>query len=130
MVYVQQSRHISLQQQLTCPANLLGFSLGAKPLQSTAGPNGPYTHELVDQISPSATTCSAEEYMNRELDVPTCIQYDDDWEVISSLNLVIHEKTQKDKKTQRKRRKCLMKNHHPQISQNFKMLFFTQTFLD
>ena len=37
-------------------------------------------HGLVDQISPSATNCPVEEYINGEDDVPTCMQYDDDWE--------------------------------------------------
>ena len=35
---------------------------------------------LVDQISPSATNCPVEEYIGGEDDVPTCIQYDNDWE--------------------------------------------------
>ena len=37
-------------------------------------------HGLVDQISPSATNCPVKEYVNGEDDVPTCMQYDDDWE--------------------------------------------------
>ena len=37
-------------------------------------------HGLVDQISPSATNCPVEEYIIGEDDVPTCMQYDDDWD--------------------------------------------------
>ena len=33
-----------------------------------------------DQISPSQTNCPFEEYINGEDDVPTYMQYDDDWE--------------------------------------------------
>ena len=37
-------------------------------------------HELYDQISPSNTNCPVDEYINREGDVPICMQYDDNWE--------------------------------------------------
>ena len=37
-------------------------------------------HDLVDQISLPETNCSVEEYINGEDDLPTCQQYDDDWE--------------------------------------------------
>lgn len=39
-------------------------------------------NDLVDQISlgPDTTNCSMEEYINGEDNLPTCQQYDDDWE--------------------------------------------------
>ena len=37
-------------------------------------------HELLDRISPSDTNCPVEEYIDREGDVPTCMQYNNNWE--------------------------------------------------
>ena len=37
-------------------------------------------HALFDQTSPSQTNCPVEEYNNGKDDVPTYMQYDDDWE--------------------------------------------------
>ena len=37
-------------------------------------------HELYDQIPPSNTNCPVDEYINGEVDVPICMQYDDNWE--------------------------------------------------
>ena len=37
-------------------------------------------HELLDRISPSDTNCPVEEYIDGEGDVPTCKQYNNNWE--------------------------------------------------
>ena len=37
-------------------------------------------HELLDRISPSDTNCPVEEYIDGEGDVPTCMQYNNNWE--------------------------------------------------
>ena len=37
-------------------------------------------HELLDRISPSDTNCPVEEYIDGEGDVPTCMQYSNNWE--------------------------------------------------
>ena len=37
-------------------------------------------HELLDRISPLDTNCPVEEYIDGEGDVPTCMQYNNNWE--------------------------------------------------
>ena len=37
-------------------------------------------HELLDRISRSDTNCPVEEYIDEEGDVPTCMQYKNNWE--------------------------------------------------
>ena len=37
-------------------------------------------NNIFDEISSSQTNCPVEKYVNRENDVPTYMQYEDDWE--------------------------------------------------
>ena len=66
---------------ITCPVSLLFIDymkMREDPFDDVEAQEE--LHELLDRISPSDTNCPVEEYIDGEGDVPTCMQYNNNWE--------------------------------------------------